>query len=165
MNNATKDLHQWCEHLTQRLPELMWKLPVWPKNYLKLIPVGLFQIKHNWTPQNAIFEIQQHIQHLRLLPPDSAKANFLSQKILKQIEALVMVSKKLPKDFQAPIKKNALTRHDYLASLQEQIHALNLQIQALENGRQLSAYPEKVQEEIQKAKAQMMKFEQLLAKA
>ncbi|HBB52891.1 MAG TPA: hypothetical protein DCZ80_03205 [Legionellales bacterium] len=165
MNKAAQDLYLCCEHLTQRLPELMWKLPVWPKNFLKLIPVGLFQIQHQWTPQQAIAEIQKHIQQLRLLPADSAKANFLSQKIFKQIETLVMVSKKLPQDFQVPIEKNALTRMDYVSSLQEQIHALDLQIHALENSMQLSNYPEKVQEEIHKAKAYLFKLQQLLVKA
>ena len=144
------DCDVWCEKLAQRLPELMWKLPIWPKNYLSQIPSHLFEIKSDWTPLMAIHEVLNHIHRLRELPANSAKANYLSKKILQQIQVLVTLSKKLPEYAYDSHQKKGLTRQDYQDFLHEQVQRLVLQKQALARSAVQSAYQQQIQEEIKK---------------
>jgi hypothetical protein len=160
-----KDLQVWCEQLALRLPELRWKLPYWPKHYQNLIPSGLFQVSQDWTPAQAITEVQKHIFRLSELSSQSAKAQFLSQKILRQIDILVFISKKLPPQLHYPIEKNAVTRAEYIEKLKLQIDDLGLQKKALERNLAFCAFPEAIELEIQKVQEQITSLHQLLSKA
>ncbi len=158
------DCDAWCDELAQRLPELMWKLPFWPKNYLSQIPFNLFEMKPDWTPAMAIHEVQNHIHRLRQLPLDSERANYLSQKILQQIQVLVAISKKLPKNSSFLLDKKALTRQDYRLELEEHIYRLKLQKNALQRSALNSAYQPEIQQEIDKIEHQIHDLKNQLIK-
>ena len=85
-----------CKNLHERLPELIWKLPFWPKGYQDYLPFGLFERRVDFTPEVSVAEIAKHLNTLNELPHDSVKATYLSQKIAKQVQALVEISKRIP---------------------------------------------------------------------
>jgi len=90
-----QELKPYCEKISARLPEILWRLPVWPKGYLNAISPGLFIRKPYWTPYQAVAEVEMNLQQLQSMGVDSRQAQFLSQKIEKQIEVLVMLGKKM----------------------------------------------------------------------
>ena len=89
------ELKPYCEKISARLPEILWRLPVWPKGYLNAMTPGLFIRRPYWTPQQAVAEVEMNLQQLQSMPIDSRSAQFLSQKIEKQIDVLVMLGKKM----------------------------------------------------------------------
>lgn len=158
------DIAPWCDDLLERLPELIWKLPVWPKNYRSHIPWGLFDIKDDWTPSMAIAEVQQKIYQLRQMPSHSSQAQYLSQQILRQVNVLVLLSQKLPSHVEYVFEKKAITRQEHLAELKEQIYILNLQKDALVRNASHSAYTEAMSKEIEKVSNKIMELNHLLEK-
>lgn len=120
-------IESYCDKLSARLPELMWKLPVWPKNYVRYIPKHLFNITLDWQPAIAINEVYSNINGLRSLEIDSNKALYLSKRIAQQINVLVMLSQKLPENFCYRPEKRAVTRSNYKQELSEQLFNCELQ--------------------------------------
>ncbi|MDQ5884296.1 MAG: hypothetical protein QG556_635 [Pseudomonadota bacterium] len=158
------DIGPWCDELTARLPELLWKLPVWPKNYRSYVPWGLFEIKDDWTPQMAIGEIQQKTHQLRQMSAYSAQAQYLSRQIFQQVQVLVLLSHKLPSHAEYVFEKKAITRADYQRELQEQIYILELQKQALERSALQSDYAKEIRQEIEKVSYKINELKGFLGK-
>lgn len=159
------ELIYFCEKIQGRLPELLWKLPYWPKGYLSYIPIHLFESRHDWTPSMAINEISKHLQRLKALDANSAKAQYLCQKIARQIEVLVVVSKLLPSDQKAFLPSKRLTRHDYVEDLQLQYDLLQRQKQAFEETMRESAYADLIAVDYHQVLDRMKQLENLLQKA
>ena len=120
-----------CKNLHERLPELIWKLPFWPKGYQDYLPFGLFERRVDFTPEVSVAEIAKHLNTLNELPHDSVKATFLSQKIAKQVQALVEISKRIPPEKRSRLLPRGITREDYLAYLQERKISLLIQQESL----------------------------------
>ena len=156
-------IESYCDKLAERLPELMWKLPVWPKNYVQYIPKHLFNITIDWQPAIAINEVYTNINRLRLLEIDSAKALHLSNKIAQQINVLVMLSQKLPANFCYKPVKRAVTRSNYKEELSEQIFNYELQKKSLERSLQHSPYKILIQLEIDKIDNAMRELQNTLS--
>lgn len=159
------DIGPWCDELTERLPELLWKLPVWPKHYRSSIPRGLFTIKEDWTPQMAIAEIQQKTHQLRQMSSHSSQAQYLSRQILQQVNVLVLLSQQLPSHVEYVFEKKAITREDYQRELQEQVYILELQKQALERSAKHSQYAKEIQQEIEKVAFKLAELKGILGKS
>ena len=119
------------QNLHERLPELIWKLPFWPKGYQDYLPFGLFEKRAEFTPDVSVAEIARHLQTLNGLPHNSIKAIFLSQKIAKQVQALVEISKHIPPEKRRGLLPRSITRDDYLAYLQARKDSLIIQQQSL----------------------------------
>lgn len=126
-----QSLEHRCQLIRQRLPEILIKLPAWPKGFRNWIPPGLFFETSDWTPQKAVHEIEMHLNRLESLSLSQQQAFFLSQKILKQIEILVLLSKKLPNNFQLPLSFKGVTRQQHREELEHLQQMLNKQKNAL----------------------------------
>ena len=159
------ELIYFCEKIQGRLPEILWKLPYWPKGYLNYIPANLFESKPDWTPSLAINEIFKHLQRLKVLDANSAKAQYLCHKIARQIDALVIVSKLLPPDTKPFLPSRRLTRLDYLEDLQLQYDLLQRQKQAFEETMRDSAYADLIAIDYQRVLDRIKQLENLLQKA
>lgn len=139
-----------CKNLHQRLPELVWKLPFWPKGYQDYLPFGLFERRVDFTPELAVAEIARHLQSLDKLAFDSINAKFLSQKIAKQVQALVEISKLIPPEKRKGILPTGITRDDYYAYLQERKISLVIQQDALKKALSRAHVSHEVAAELEK---------------
>jgi hypothetical protein len=138
-----------CKNLHERLPELLWKLPFWPKGYQDYLPFGLFEKRTEFTPEIAVAEIAKHLHSLNQLEFDSAQARFLSQKIAQQVRALVEISKLIPPEKRQKLLPKGITREDYLAYLQERKIGLLIQEQALKKAHLREQVSQEVSLELQ----------------
>jgi hypothetical protein len=132
MKNENATFEQWCHTIRQRLPEILIKLSAWPKGYRNWIPKGLFFEGADWSPQKAIQEIESHLKRLESLALTPQQSFFLSQKILRQIEVLVLLSKQFPAHYEPIMAFKALTREKHKTELEQHQNLLIRQKQALE---------------------------------
>ena len=139
-----------CKNLHERLPELIWKLPFWPKGYHDYLPFGLFERRVDFTPELAVAEIARHLQTLNHLSFDSLYAKFLSQKIAKQVQALVEISKSIPPEKRRGILPRGITGEDYLAYLQERKISLIIQQESLNKALSRQQVSQEVALELEK---------------
>ena len=139
MKTEISTFEQWCHTIRQRLPEILVKLSAWPKGYRNWVPKGLFFEGVDWTPQKAIQEIEGHLKRLESLALTPQQSFFLSQKILRQIEVLVLLSKQFPAHYEPQMAFKALTREKHKIELEQHQNLLLQQKQALE--KRLSRLP------------------------
>lgn len=148
-----------------RLPELAWRIPYWPKNYKNFIYPGLFYRVGEWQPKDALFEVEERLQALMAMPADSGQAKLMSQKILKQIEALVKIGQELKAQPKALNVPRGLTRALYIQALTEKKQALVKQHQALVQAQKKSAHAPAIQIELERIQAHLEQVEKLLTSA
>ena len=132
MKNDITTFEHWCHRIRQRLPEILVKLSAWPKGHRNWIPKGLFFEGADWSPQKAIQEIESHLKRLESLALTPKQSYFLSQKILRQIEVLVLLSKQFSSHDGPIIAFKALTREKHKTELEQHQNLLLQQKQALE---------------------------------
>ena len=149
----------------ERLPELAWSLPYWPKNHLSFVSRGLFYLGVDWQPKAAIYEIEQRLKALILMPANEPKAQFLSQKILKQVEVLVKMSQALDANKKRFHPPRGLTRPKHIQALHEKKQALETQYQALVKAKSLSRFSQEIQVEMDVLLRNLEDIEKLLASA
>lgn len=144
------------------MPEIQWSLPFWPKTYLTYIPFGTFQTAVNWQPKDAIAEIESNIKLLLCLGPHSKQSSYLSTKILKQIDALVMISQRLIKYTSQPIIQPGLTRPQQLKNLNRKKDELEQQYQALKKAQSYSKFNQEIEFELKKVHEHLQYVEKLI---
>lgn len=155
-------MRNWCEQLLLRLPELEWRLQIWPVGYKKKIPEGLFQNQNELTPELAFNELRSHLLQLDQMDESTNGAKFLAEKIAKQIDVLVDLGKsKLKKHdlhFQPGLtRKQQIERlHEKKQHLVDQEKALKLAFQRLE----LAV----IQDEIIAIQQQLQQIENMLSR-
>ena len=148
----SKIMDLFCKNLHERLPELIWKLPFWPKGYQDYLPFGLFERRIDFTPELAVAEIARHLQTLNQLSFASLKAKFLSQKIAKQVQSLVEISKSIPPEKRRGILPRGVTREDYMAYLKERKISLIIQQESLKKALSRQHVSQEVALELEKIK-------------
>jgi hypothetical protein len=155
-------MNQWCEQLLARLPELEWRLPVWPTGYKKHIPEELFQNLKQLTPDEAFKELRHHVFQLKQMDESSLAASFLAEKIAKQIEVLVDLGKKLPIKNELNFKPG-LTRKQQMQRLYEKKQHLLEQQKALGMAWQRLQLPA-IQDEMAVLQHQLQQIENMLSR-
>lgn len=158
----TKEFEVWCHKLLARLPELHWSLPFWPKSYMTYIPFGAFQIAVNWQPKDAIAEIESNIKLLLNLGPHPNQSAYLSAKILKQIDALVMISQRLIKHTSMPMIQAGLTRPQQLSNLNRKKYELEEQYQSLKKAQSYSKFNQEIESELKKVHEHLQYVKKLI---
>jgi hypothetical protein len=152
-----------CNQLLERLPELLWSLPFWPKAYSNYLPRGLFQTKENWLPKDAIAEIESNIKLLSKMGEKEIQSEYLVAKILKQVQALVSISQHLIERSDLPIVKPGLTRPQQLQNLNQKKRELQGQYEALEKAKLFSKFHNEISLEQQKIDEQLHHIKKLIA--
>lgn len=155
---------QWCQVIRQRLPEILIKLPAWPKGYRNWIPQGLFFEGSDWSPQKAIQEVESHLKRLESLQLSQSQAFFLSEKILRQIEVLVLLSKQFPQNFHMPLNFKGLTREQHRLELEQYHQMLSRQKNALEQRLKTTPNDLSIQHDMQNLEKKIMEIQDRLTK-
>lgn len=124
------------EQLTQRLPELEWKMAILGESIsIKSLPRGLFRYTHDYKPSTCLDEIKVDMKALSL-QADRAIAEYLSQRIHQKISVLVGLcnekakQKKTDKKTEFTVRMLS-TRQRWIQTLEQEVQALETQQQAL----------------------------------
>jgi|LauGreDrversion4_2_1035121.scaffolds.fasta_scaffold124425_2 hypothetical protein len=159
----SNDVMSWCEKIEARLPELKWSLSHWPKNHLKRIPEGLFQMRADWLPAHAFMELEHELSQLKALAEDSKFTEYLSQRIAKQIDVLVDLGQQNLGHFHELLYQPGLTRAQQVNRLQSKKDELLEQQQALQTAYQKTGHVE-VFQELEYIKHHLIQIENLICR-
>jgi hypothetical protein len=157
------DLKFWCEKIEARLPELKWSLSHWPKNHMKWIPEGLFQMRTDWQPTHAFMELEQELSQLKGLAANSKLTEYLAQRIAKKIDVLVDLGQQNLGHFHELFYQPGLTRAEQIMRLQSKKEELLSQQQALQTAYEKTGHDE-VFQELEYVKHHLTQIENLICR-
>lgn len=121
--------------LSARLPELEWKISGLNANFSSnSFPRGLFQPSYEMTGASCISEIKSDINALSR-QKNQRSADYMAKRIQQKINVLVMlcqIQKKNKPQAKEQFGLNSLsTRQQWIQSLEQDVHVLDVQHQAL----------------------------------
>ncbi len=122
--------------LSSRLPELEWKISNLSAFSVQALPPGLFRTRLGLTAKDCISEIKSDI-HALSQQKNAVRASFIAQRIQQKINVLVSVcqiqARRGKPEETIPFSLDKLsTRQQWIQDLEQEIHTLTLQLQAME---------------------------------